>query len=60
MTGAAIDVVLQSAARPGDAAEVWADPSAIEDYLNWTAKFTDVKQGLQHAWEWRTKHPNGY
>ena len=60
VTGKNITVVMQEEARPGDAAEVWADPSAVEAYLGWKAKYTDVREGLSHAWEWRRKHPNGY
>ena len=51
---------MQEEARPGDPAEVWADPAAIQKYLNWTAKYTDVGEGLAHAWNWRKNHPNGY
>lgn len=55
-----IKIIMQNEARPGDPAEVWADPQAIHQYLNWTAKYTDVSEGLSHAWNWRRKHPNGY
>ena len=60
VTGKNITIIMQEKARPGDAAEVYADPSAVENYLGWKAKYTDVKQGLSHAWEWRRKHPKGY
>ncbi len=51
---------LQEEARPGDAAEVWADPQMVEEWLGWKARYTDVTEGLKHAWEWRKAHPNGY
>jgi len=60
VTGKNITIIMQEEARPGDAAEVWADPTAVESYLGWQAKYTDVKEGLSHAWEWRRNHPNGY
>ena len=60
VTGRNITIIMQEKARPGDAAEVWADPTAVKEYLGWKARYTDVKEGLSHAWEWRRKHPNGY
>ena len=40
--------------------QVWADPSKIERVMKWQARYTDVQDGLRHAWEWRRRHPNGY
>lgn len=47
-------------ARPGDYAEVWADVNKIQRELGWRANYTDVNVGLQHAWDWRQSHPQGY
>jgi len=60
VTGKNITVVMQEEARPGDAAEVWADPTMVQQWLGWKAQYTDVTEGLQHAWDWRKNHPNGY
>ena len=60
VTGKNIKIIMQEKARPGDAAEVWADPSAVQLYLGWKARYIDVSEGLAHAWKWRRKHPNGY
>ncbi|KAJ7552960.1 hypothetical protein O6H91_06G078500 [Diphasiastrum complanatum] len=46
--------------RPGDYAEVFSDPSKIFRELNWTAKYTDLKESLSTAWRWREANPNGY
>uniref|UniRef100_A0A0C9RRQ4 TSA: Wollemia nobilis Ref_Wollemi_Transcript_18720_1968 transcribed RNA sequence n=1 Tax=Wollemia nobilis TaxID=56998 RepID=A0A0C9RRQ4_9CONI len=46
--------------RPGDYAEVYSDPSKINQELNWTAKYTDLEKSLGIAWKWQKNHPNGY
>ena len=60
VTGRPIKVVEQAEARPGDYAAVFADNAKIRTELGWTPKYTDVEQGLAHAWAWRSKNPNGY
>lgn len=46
--------------RPGDYAEVYSDPSKINNELNWTAQYTDLQQSLRVAWRWQKAHPTGY
>lgn len=46
--------------RPGDYAEVWSDPKKIKEQLNWSAKYTDLKEALAVSWQWQQSHPNGY
>ncbi|KAB5534997.1 hypothetical protein DKX38_018083 [Salix brachista] len=46
--------------RPGDYAEVYSDPSKINQELNWTAQYTDLQKSLQTAWRWQKSHQNGY
>lgn len=48
------------ARRPGDYAEVFSDPSKINQELNWTAKYTDLQESLRVAWRWQKAHRNGY
>ncbi|EFJ51669.1 hypothetical protein VOLCADRAFT_87343 [Volvox carteri f. nagariensis] len=55
-----ITVVYQEEARPGDYAAVWSDVSKINRELGWRANYTDIEEGLRHAWQWRVKHPHGY
>ncbi|KAG2496594.1 hypothetical protein HYH03_005416 [Edaphochlamys debaryana] len=60
VTGRPIKVVYQEEARPGDYAAVWSDVSKIQRDLGWQANYTDVEEGLRHAWEWRRLHEHGY
>jgi len=46
--------------RPGDYAEVYSDPSKILNELNWTARYTDLRESLSMAWKWQKAHPRGY
>ncbi|PHT54778.1 putative UDP-arabinose 4-epimerase 3 [Capsicum baccatum] len=46
--------------RPGDYAEVYSDPTKIQNELNWTAKYTDLQESLQIAWRWQKSHGEGY
>uniref|UniRef100_A0ACD5ZR69 Uncharacterized protein n=1 Tax=Avena sativa TaxID=4498 RepID=A0ACD5ZR69_AVESA len=46
--------------RPGDYAEVFSDPTKINNELNWTAQHTDLKESLSVAWRWQKSHPRGY
>mgnify|MGYP002737981820 CR=1 FL=1 len=40
--------------RPGDAAEVWCDPSKAERILGWKAEL-GIKDILSSAWDWEKK-----
>ncbi|KAL1829474.1 hypothetical protein ACET3Z_007886 [Daucus carota] len=46
--------------RPGDYAEVLADPTKILRELNWTAQYTNLQESLQVAWRWQKSHLDGY
>ncbi|XP_022885880.1 UDP-arabinose 4-epimerase 1-like [Olea europaea var. sylvestris] len=46
--------------RPGDYAEVYSDPSKINNELNWLAKYTNLEESLAIAWRWQKTHRNGY
>jgi len=45
--------------RPGDVAEVWADPSRAEHALGWRAQH-DLVRMCADAWRWQSMHPHGY
>lgn len=47
------------ARRPGDAAEVFADPTLAHDLLGWRAEF-DVDAMCRDAWRWQSNNPDGY
>lgn len=60
VTGMKINVYEQTEPRPGDYAEVFADPSKINKELNWTARFTNLEESMGHAWAWRKNHKTEY
>ena len=47
------------ARRPGDVAEVYADPALARELLGWEARL-DVDAMCQDAWRWQSMNPNGY
>ena len=46
--------------RAGDPPQLYAQPRAIREELNWTAQITDLDEIIRSAWNWYQKHPNGY
>jgi UDP-glucose 4-epimerase len=47
------------ARRPGDAAQVYADPSLANRLLGWQARF-DIDEMCRDAWHWQSLNPDGY
>jgi UDP-glucose 4-epimerase len=47
------------ARRPGDAAQVYADPTLAQRLLGWKARF-NVDDMCRDAWHWQSMNPNGY
>ena len=47
------------ARRPGDAMEVWADPTLANAELGWRATRTVADMCTDH-WRWQSTHPNGF
>ncbi|MET0807131.1 MAG: UDP-glucose 4-epimerase GalE [Pseudoxanthomonas sp.] len=47
------------ARRPGDVAEVYADPALARRLLGWQAEL-DVDAMCRDAWRWQSMNPNGY
>lgn len=47
------------ARRPGDVAEVYADPRLAEALLGWRAAL-DVDAMCRDAWRWQSMNPDGY
>lgn len=45
--------------RAGDIATCYADPKKARDELGWEAKLS-VEEGIQSAWNWQSKNPNGF
>ena len=47
------------ARRPGDVAEVYADPALAQSALGWRAAL-DVDARCRDAWRWQSMNPTGY
>ncbi len=46
--------------RPGDPAELVADPSRARRTLDWQPAYTDIDAIVATAWRWHSAHPQGY
>ncbi len=46
--------------RPGDPAELVADPSLAAEVLGWHAAYTDPAAIIATAWQWHQRFPRGY
>lgn len=46
--------------RAGDAVALYADPSRARQLMGWEAKHTDPEQIIRSAWNWISRHPQGY
>ncbi|MFZ1497025.1 MAG: UDP-glucose 4-epimerase GalE, partial [Saprospiraceae bacterium] len=46
--------------RPGDPAILIASSEKIRQELGWEPEFPRLDQILQSAWDWHSRHPNGY
>jgi UDP-glucose 4-epimerase len=54
VTGRRFEVVTE-VRRPGDAAQLIADPSLANRVLGWKAKLTDLETIVAHNWAWQLK-----
>jgi UDP-glucose 4-epimerase len=52
--------VKESPRRPGDAIALYADPSKAKKALGWEAKYKDPEAIIRTAWNWHSKHSDGY
>jgi UDP-glucose 4-epimerase len=59
VTGHEIPAV-PSARRPGDPAELYADPTKVMTALGWKPRYTDIGKTIETAWNWHQAHPNGF
>jgi UDP-glucose 4-epimerase len=46
--------------RAGDAVALYADPTRAKQTLGWEAKYKDPETIVRSAWNWHSKHPQGY
>lgn len=59
VTGKKIKVV-DAPRRPGDPAVLVASSKKIMSELGWSPKYPELKTIIETAWNWHSKHPNGY
>ena len=59
ITGHAIPAV-EEARRPGDPAELYANPAKIRADLDWKPVESDLDTIIRSAWNWHSNNPNGY
>ncbi len=52
--------VIERPRRDGDAHTTLAKVDKIAGDLGWKAEFSDLETIIKTAWEWQSKHPNGY
>lgn len=59
VTGHKIPIV-QKDRRPGDPSVLVASSQKIKNELGWTPKYADLETIIKSAWDWHSKHPNGF
>lgn len=59
LTGHAIPAI-DSPPRPGDPARLVAASDRIRKELGWRPRFTSLDDIIGSAWEWHSRHPQGY
>lgn len=59
VTGRKIKVI-EGPRRPGDPPQLFANPGRIKRELGWAAQITDIDDIIRSAWNWYSKHPDGY
>ncbi|MBQ7567758.1 UDP-glucose 4-epimerase GalE [bacterium] len=52
--------VAEGPRRDGDPAILVASSERIKTELGWKPKYADIDSIVASAWEWRSRHPNGY
>ena len=58
MTGRDFEVVT-AGRRPGDPAQLIADPSLANRVLGWKARYVDIDTIVAHTWAWQLKTAAG-
>jgi len=51
---------IPAARRPGDPAELYADPTKVMTELGWEPTYTDIARTIETAWRWHQSHPDGF
>lgn len=59
VTGKTIEVKIEPR-RAGDPSHLIADANKAREVLGWNPQFTDIKEIIKTAWDWKQAHPKGY
>ena len=59
VTGVTLNVT-ETPRVPGEAAEVYCDPSKVREELGWAAEVTEIDDIIRSAFEFFKAHPEGY
>jgi len=59
VTGRSVRVI-ESPRRPGDPPALFADSAKAQRELGWKVKFADIESIVATAWNWHSRHPQGY
>jgi UDP-glucose 4-epimerase len=59
VTGRSIEMKVEPR-RAGDPSHLIADARKAREVLGWNPRCSDLESIIRSAWNWRTKHPNGY
>ena len=46
--------------RPGDPAVLYASSERARAELKWAPRYADLEVIVRHAWQWHSRHPQGY
>jgi len=52
--------VTETERRPGDAPILTSDATKAQTELGWKTEFGELEKIISTAWEWHSKHPEGY
>jgi UDP-glucose 4-epimerase len=52
--------VIEASRRAGDPPALYADSSLAQRELGWKVKFPDIESIVATAWQWHSRHPQGF
>lgn len=52
--------IVEEARRAGDPASLIANSDRARNQLRWRPKFPEMETIVRHAWQWHSRHPEGY
>jgi len=52
--------VVEAPRRPGDPPVLVGSPEKIKRELGWEPRYADIRRVVETAWQWHSKHPDGF